>query len=85
MYIHAGIDKTETATRVMYRVERSLMVGDFQRAPSKDDVRTFRGVDRDTEANAFYRGLYAAAFVVREAEHMSKLKVNLGTEGNSAP
>lgn len=85
MYIHAGIDKLDTTTHVRYRVEPSLMVGEFKHLPSKDDVRTFMGVDRDKEANSFYRGLYAAAFLIREADHNTKLKPNLGTEGNVSP
>ena len=86
MYIHAGRETTEKMIHVMYRVEPTLMtIGSFKHVPSRDDVRTFGGVDRDKEARQFVNGLHAAAFLIREAKHEVKLNTKLGTEGNVAP
>lgn len=88
MYIHAGISKLDTTTHVRYRIERDMMVGSFKHLPSKDDVRMFMGVDRDKEADAFLHGLYAAGFLVREANHEANLKfydAALGTNENGGP
>lgn len=85
MYIHAGVDRTEKMVHVMYRIEPHMSVCIFRHLPSRDDVRTFAGIDREKQATEFVKGLYAAAFLIREAEHNKKLKPNLGTEGNVSP
>ena len=85
MYIHLGVDRTEKMVHVMYRIDPSMMTGVFQHLPSRDDVRTFAGIDREKQATEFAKGLYAAAFLIREADHNTKLKPNLGTEGNVSP
>ncbi len=88
MYIHAGISKLDTTIHVMYRMEPSMMTGSFKHLPSKDEVQMFMGVDRDKEADAFLRGLYAAGFLVRYDIHKAKLKfydTDLGTTFNGGP
>ncbi len=83
MFIHAGVETIDTTVHVLYRAEKYMMTGKFMHDPSKDEARSFMGVDRDKEAEGFLRGLYAAAFLMRESQH--KLNMKLGFEGNTGP